>query len=212
MHRARTLRSVGIIDAVLGSSAVRTQAEKRGDMNKVLSVVVILALSVSVAFAGQVKSVAGDMVTVTAKVEAIELQSRTLTLKKADGTYTTVVVPQAYKRFSGLKVGDTVTARYYDNIVFRKLNPGEKPTNSASEALTVPGGSRPNATAASQRTITTTITAIDDKVPSITLTGPNGWVYSSKVRDRAALKTVKVGDQVNVTWTEAVSITASPSQ
>ncbi len=60
MRRARTFRSVGIIDAVLGSPAVLTQAEKRGDMNdmnknKVLSVVAILALSVSVAFAGQVQ-------------------------------------------------------------------------------------------------------------------------------------------------------------
>jgi hypothetical protein len=169
----------------------------------------VFALTLTSAFAEQTKSIMGDMVTVTAKVEAIELQSRTLSLKKADGTFTTLVVPEAYERFPGIKVGDTVTARYYDNIVFRKLNPGEKPTDSASAGLTAAGGSRPAGTAAAQRTITTAISAIDMKVPSITFTGPNGWVYSSKVQDVALLKTLKVGDQVNITWTEAVSITVT---
>ena len=169
----------------------------------------ILALGLTSAYADQTKSIMGDMVTVTAKVEAIELQSRTLSLKKADGTFTTLVVPETYERFPGIKVGDTVTARYYDNIVFRKLNPGEKPADSTTTGLSAAPGSRPAATLAAQRTITTKITAIDMKVPSITFTGPNGWVYSSKVQDLALLKTVKVGDQVNITWTEAVSITVT---
>ncbi len=169
----------------------------------------VFALTLTSAYAGQTKTITGDMVTVTAKVEAIELQSRTLSLKKADGTFTTLVVPEAYERFPGIKVGDTVTARYYDNVVFRKLNPGEKPTDEASAGITAPGGSRPAATVAAQRTITTTITALDLKVPSITFTGPNNWVYSSKVQDLPLLKTVKVGDKVNITWTEAVSITVT---
>jgi hypothetical protein len=150
------------------------------------------------------------MTTVTATVEAIELQSRTLTLKKTDGTFTTLVVPESVERFSGIKVGDTVSVRFYDNIVFRKLNPGEKPVDSTTGAVTPGAGSRPRGTAATQRTITTTITAIDMKIPSITFTGPNKWVYSSKVQDRELLKTVKVGDLVNITWTEALSIDVVP--
>jgi Cu/Ag efflux protein CusF len=177
--------------------------------HRLFSLAVAFTLTTTAAFAGQTKAIAGDMITVTAKVEAIEAQSRTLTVKEADGTYATFVVPEAYERFSGIKVGDTITARYYDNIVFRKLSPGEKPVDSASAGLTPSAGSRPGGTGASQRTITTKITAIDEKIPSITLTGPNGWVYSSKVQDTALLKTVKVGDQVNVTWTEAVSISVT---
>jgi hypothetical protein len=179
-------------------------------MKTLSSLAALIALTATAAFAAQTKTIPGEMVTVTATVEAVEAQSRLLTLKKTDGTYTTIVVPQAYERFSGIKVGDTVTARYYDNIIFRKLNPGEKPVDSASAALTLPAGTRPSGTGATQRTITTTITAIDEKIPSITLTGPNGWVYSSKVQDRPLLKTVKVGDKVNVTWTEALSITVTP--
>ena len=106
-------------------------------MTKLLTLAATIALTAAAAYAAQTKTIPGDMVTVTAKVEAIEMQSRTLTLKKTDGTYTTFVVPKEYERFTGIKVGDTVTARYYDNIVFRKLNPGEKPVDSASAAVTL---------------------------------------------------------------------------
>jgi hypothetical protein len=43
-------------------------------------------------------------------------------------------------------------------------------------------------------------------VPSITFAGPNGWSYSSKVQDKNALAKVKVGDKVDITWTDALLI------
>ena len=178
-------------------------------VNALMAAFALIAGS-AVALAGQTKTIPGEMTTVTATVESVEMQTRTLTLKKADGTHVTLIVPQSVERFPAVKVGDTVTARYYDNVVFRKLNPGEKPVDAAAGAVTPGAGSRPAGTAAVHRTITTKITAIDEKIPSITFTGPNNWVYSTKVNDRAALKTVKVGDLVNITWTEAVSITVQP--
>ena len=114
-------------------------------MKKLLSLAASLVLTATATTTanGQTAAIAGEMVTVTAKVEAIESQSRTLSMKKPDGTYHTVVVPAVYERFDGIKVGDTVTVRYYDNIVFRKLNPGEKPVDSSTAGLTTPAGSRP---------------------------------------------------------------------
>ena len=67
-------------------------------------------------------------------------------------------------------------------------------------------GAKPAGTLASQRAITATITAIDPNVPSITFTGPNGWKYSSRVQDTAALAKVKVGDKVDITWTTAALV------
>jgi Cu/Ag efflux protein CusF len=72
--------------------------------------------------------------------------------------------------------------------------------------VTSGSNAKPGGTAATQRTITATITAIDMKVPSITFTGPNSWKYSSKVQDKEALSKVKVGDKVDIVWTEAVMI------
>ena len=74
-----------------------------------------------------------------------------------------------------------------------------KGTTGSEQVL--PGGTR-----AKQVTITATITAIDPTTPSITFTGPNGWKYSSKVQDTEALAKVKVGDKVDIVWTEAMLV------
>ncbi len=125
----------------------------------------------------QSKTLTGKTKTVTATVEAIEAASRTLTLKQQDGTYVETVVPADVKRFSEIKVGDTITARYYENLVLRVKRPGEKDVDTGMKSTTPAAGSAAAGTRAKQRTITATITAIDQTVPSTTFTGPNGWKY-----------------------------------
>jgi Cu/Ag efflux protein CusF len=162
----------------------------------------------------QVKTLTGETEVVTATVEAIDQSTRKVTLKEPDGTYTMVTAPPEMKRFSELKVGDKITARYYENIVIRLKAPGEKDVDTDSDAATRGTGARPGGTVAAQRTITATITQLDPKVPSITFTGPNGWSYSSRVEDKKALAKVKVGDKVDITWTAAalVSIDDVPAK
>ena len=112
------------------------------------------------------------------------------------------------KRFDTLKVGDKITAKYYENIVLRKKAPGEADVNTLTGGVTPGSGAKAGGTASAQRTITATITAIDPAIPSISLSGPNNWKYSSRVADKAALAQVKVGDKLDITWTEAVLISA----
>ena len=164
----------------------------------------VVALGAGSAAAQVSKTLTGETTTVTASVESIEKSTRQVTLKNEDGTYEVLTVPESVKRFDGLKVGDRIKAHYYENVVFRLKQPGEKDTDTASAAVTpAAGGEKPKGTIASQRQITATITAIDPKVPSISFTGPNGWNYSTKVQDKKALSQVKVGDKVEVTWTAA---------
>ena len=162
--------------------------------------------------AAQTKVIPGEMEKVTATVEAVDHATRTVTLKLKDGTFETIVAPASVQRFDAIKVGDTLQATYYDNIVVRVKRPGEKDVDTAGEALTKTPGKSPGATAAAQRTITATITAIDPKVPSITLVGPNNWKYSSRVEDPNVLKTVKVGDKLDITWTEALLVSFAPAK
>lgn len=171
------------------------------------SLVVFASLLTAVGTAAaQTKVIEGESQTVTATVEAVDQGTRTVTLKLADGTYETIVAPASVQRFDAIKVGDTLTARYYDNIVLRVKKPGEKDVDTAKDAITKTPGTSPGATAAVQRTITATIAAIDMAVPSITLIGPNNWKYSSRVQDINALKQVKVGDKLDITWTEALMV------
>ena len=89
--------------------------------------------------------------------------------------------------------------------MLRVKAPGEKYVDSASGG-TVRSEGKVAATASRQRTITATIAAIDRAVPSITFVGPNGWNYSSRVQDKKALEKVKVGDRLDITWTEALIV------
>jgi Cu/Ag efflux protein CusF len=154
----------------------------------------------------QTKTLPGEMKSITATVEAIEASTRTVTLKGPQGNYVDVVAPPEMTKFSNIKVGDKVTARYYENIVLRVQKPGEKPVDTDATSVTKGTGSKPGATASMQRTITATITAIDMNVPSITFSGPNNWTYSSRVEDKKALASVKVGDKVDITWTAALLV------
>ena len=132
----------------------------------------MMTLSVPGIAAGQSKTLPGEMVTVKAKVEAIESESRTINLRMDDGRIETIAAPDEMKTFNQIKVGDIVTAKDDDNITVRKKEPGEPDINTWQKGMTPSSMGKPAATAAKQRTITAAVTAIDMNVPSITLKGP----------------------------------------
>lgn len=170
----------------------------------------LLMLPMTSTLAAQTKVIPGEKVTVTATVEAIDHANRVLTLKGPKGNYVDVDVAPDVKRFDQIKVGDKLTATYYDNIVLTLQRPGEKPKDTAEAAVTRSDSTRPGGTAARQRTITVVIDAIDPNIPSISFKGPQGWQYSSRVEDKNVLKTVKVGDRVDITWTQALLVSLEP--
>jgi hypothetical protein len=176
---------------------------KRFDVGLVAAAVVVSMAGPAMA---QSKTVRSEMRTETGTIEAIEASSRTLTLKKPDGTFVTTVAGPDIKRLEELKLGDTVNIRYYENVVVRVKQPGESDVVSSAKGTTGSEQVLPGGTRAKQVTITATITAIDPTAPSITFTGPNGWKYSSKVQDTEALAKVKVGDKVDIVWTEATLV------
>ena len=177
-------------------------------MNRLVVTVVgaVLALGIAGTVLSQSKTLQGKSQVMSATVEAIDASTRTLTMKGPKGNYVDVVVPEDVKRFDAIKVGDRLTARYYENMVLVLKKAGEASVDSATETMTKGIGAKPGATEAAQRTITATITAIDRAVPSITFSGPNNWTYSSRVLDKKALAKVNVGDKVDITWTEAVLV------
>ena len=153
----------------------------------------------------QTKVIPGEHRTTSATVEAIDPVLGRITLRMGNGDMRTLSAPQA-KRLGEIKPGDTVKATYYDNIVLRMKQPGEPDVDTHSDAKTPGAGARPGVTVATQQTITATIAAIDMKTPSISFKGPRNWSYQAKVQDPKALQQVKVGDRVDITWTEATLV------
>jgi Cu/Ag efflux protein CusF len=56
------------------------------------------------------------------------------------------------------------------------------------------------------QTVVVTIKAIDLSIPSVTITKADGNAMSFKVEDKANLEGFKVGDKVQITYTQALAI------
>jgi Cu/Ag efflux protein CusF len=144
-------------------------------------------------------------------IDAIDYASRLVTLRDADGNTDTIYCGPNVERFDALKVGDKVTFRYYESVVYQIRKPGSAPSvPTDTGAVTRTPGTRPGATIAEQMTATVTVNAIDMKVPSVTFTTPDGRKLSSKVENPKNLEGVKVGDQVEITYTRALAISVTP--
>jgi hypothetical protein len=173
---------------------------------------VALLLSVPRAAMPQARTLKSEMKTDTGVVEAVDAASRAVTFKKTDGTSVTAVAGPDVKRLSEIKVGDKVTARYYENVVVRVKQPGESDVASAAKNTTGAAQELPGGTKAKQKTLTVAITAVDPVASTISFDGPNNWKYTSKVQDTAALANVKAGDKLDIVWTEAMLVSVDRAQ
>ena len=175
--------------------------------------VAVFALTLAVATVGlaQQREIAGDMVTVKGTVEAIDHSNRILTVKMEDGEFENLNIPKGAERFDEVKVGDTVQVRHYDNVTIRVKEAGEADVNEAEIGAAASDGA-PGGHIAAQRRMTVTVTEIDLEKGVATVEGPNGYKYSRRIEDKKAAKNIKVGDKIDMTWTEAVQISVIPGK
>src|SRR4029450_4148690 len=93
-------------------------------MKRLPAAVAVLVATAAVARA-QKPVTQTDGVEVTAKIEAIDHSLRLVTLKGKDGASETIYAGPDVKRFDELKVGDTVTFRYYESVAYVIRKPGQ---------------------------------------------------------------------------------------
>jgi Cu/Ag efflux protein CusF len=152
-----------------------------------------------------------ESVTAKATVEAIDKTNRIVTLKGPEGNLVMVKADPSVKRFDELKVGDVVTATYTESIAVKVRKPGEPDPDKNIETVTPRPGTKPGATVTREQTITVTVEDIDRTAPSVTVKGPEGKVMSFRVRDPQRLEGVKVGDKVDITYTQSMLLKADPA-
>jgi Cu/Ag efflux protein CusF len=147
-----------------------------------------------------------EVVSATFTIEAIDHNSRVVTLKDKDGLSADVLCGPEVQRFDALKVGDRVTFQYHESLVTAIRQPGAaaKPADAASVTRTP--GTQPGGTIARQMTAVVTLNAVDAKVPSVTITTANGRKMSFKVENAKNLEGYKAGDKVEVTYTQALAV------
>jgi Cu/Ag efflux protein CusF len=172
----------------------------------VLAGLVALAGMAAPAAAQQPKPITKvNSISATATVQAIDSTARKVTLRNDKGEEDTFIIGPEMKRFDELKVGDKVKMTYYESLVLQVRKPGEK-TNVAGvdAALTRAKSEMPGATLAAQEKMSVTVKAIDTKLPSITVTTDDGRTVTRKVENKKNLEGVKVGDKIDLTYTESI--------
>ena len=146
---------------------------------------------------------------VTAKVKSIDYDSRHVELEGPTGNLVMVKASEDVKNFKQIKKGDDVVVKYNESLVWFIRKKGEKvtPTKTVStEASTAPMGAKPALDKSKTIDMVATIQEIDNKTPAVTLKGPEGRVVTIKVRDPKNLEGVKVGDQVDISYSESVAV------
>jgi hypothetical protein len=132
-----------------------------------------------------------------------------VTLRDSEGQSETIICGPEVERFNALKVGDKVTFRYYESVVYQIRKPGSAGAPAATGGVTRTPGDRPGGTIAQQMTTTVTVNAVDMKVPSVTVTTAEGRKMSFKVENAKNLEGVKAGDRVEITYTQAMAISVT---
>jgi len=150
---------------------------------------------------------------VTAQVTSIEKATRTLTLKGPDGKTTDVVVGEEVKNFPQIKVGDFVVVQVVQSLALELMKTkGGEAVGATGGMATAKPGERPAAIAAREVTAIAKVTAVDPKGKTISLRGPRGNTVKLDVQNPEQFKVVKVGDEVQVTYTEAAAVSVEPAQ
>ncbi len=154
-----------------------------------------------------------ESVTATATIQAIDKANRLVTLKDEKGAEDTMQVGPAMKRFDELKVGDKVKVTYYESLVLQVRKAGDPAKPAGDDVkLTKGTGASPAATLSRQQTTSVDVMAIDQKLPSITVKTADGRTVTRKVEDRKNLEGVKVGDKIDITYTQAALMSIEPAK
>lgn len=157
------------------------------------------------------KGVAANVVEITASVQAVNKADRTVTIKGPRGNVQTVTAGPEVKNFDQIKVGDNVALRYMEALSLELKKGGKAPVarTDTMAGATAKAGDKPGVGVGRQVHVTADVVAVDAATQTVSLRGPKQTV-DLKVRDPEQFKLVKVGDQVEATYTEAVALSVEP--
>ena len=159
------------------------------------------------------KAVKERVVTKTATVQAIDLKTRKVTLKDKDDNVFDLIVDERAKNLPQVKVGDEVVAKYHESVVVQMASPGTPLGVTKTETATSAKlGEKPAGTESSQVTVVATIVEIDPGKTFIVLKGHEGKSVIVQVKDPKKLENVKVGDQLSITYTQALAISVEKAK
>jgi len=148
-------------------------------------------------------------ITITAVVEAIDHETRVVTVRKPDGDAVTFTASDEARNLDQVEVGDVLVADYVESVsIIVMANDGmEADAATASAMARTKEGEMPGLAAMDTLVVTATVEEINLEMNTFKLKGPDGTVNEYVAQNPENLKRAEVGDLVVITVTEALAIT-----
>lgn len=148
----------------------------------------------------------------TGSVVAIDRTARTMTIKNDAGTKHTIDVPTEVAYFDKLKLGDKVALDYHESVAVSMLPAGSKPSSSERASMMKTGEGA--GVMGKQTQISAQVVSVDTANNTVTFKGPHGHIRTVAVQDpdmQQRLQTLKPGQVIQFTYTEAVAAAIAPA-
>lgn len=161
-----------------------------------------------------------DVAQVTTRVgvvETVDATSREMLLRGQTGAQSggllTLVVGRAVQRLNQIRPGDRVTVRYYQALAaqaVRSLADSSQPFAGMSIAREA---GRPGGEVTRVRAGRVTITAVDRETATVSFVGPGNMprtVTAENPQIQSFIRSLRVGEQVDMVYEEALAISVDP--
>ena len=149
--------------------------------------------------------------TVSAQVLGVAPETRTLSLRREDGTSFDVVADANVRNFDQIEVGDVLRVRYRESLKATRLPPGEpmRPAEATLGAGRAPVGAKPAGAAGWAVSTRVRVELVDPASQIVVFSLPSGELVAHKVQTaegREFIKGLKVADLVQLDYAEGVAI------
>lgn len=191
---------IGLAAALAVSCAARTEAPVARP---------VPPPAVAVTSGGDERSVfRAQSVQVTARVQAIDHTARLVTLRGPEGNVFQVHAGDEVKNLAQVHEGDDVVVTYYEAVAVTVHEPGEKEPmiETSVDVSRAKVGETPGASDVRRTTVVATVVGLNKQDGTLTVKGPRKKVVTVAVQDRSKLEHVKVGDMIQLVYTEALAI------
>lgn len=141
-----------------------------------------------------------------AKVEAVDLKARKVTLSSLQGDLFIIHVGKEAVNLPQVKKGDMVDISYGRELKVWMAEPGDVINEQSTVVVRAKPGSKPQGMEVTETNVTAKILALDKTNELAKLALANGKVVTVKVQNPENLNKVKVGDTLGISYLEVVDI------
>jgi hypothetical protein len=158
-----------------------------------------------------------ETLSLRATVQAIDQQTRMITLVGPQGNSVTIHVGDQVQNLAQVKQGDTVIVRYHGSVAFILAPPGSKTPRTAAygAAARAAPGQLPAGELAGKLVVTSTVVGVDPASHTLQLVNPAGgpiWTVAvSTPEGQKALNIVKVGDTLTAVISQTLALAVEPA-